>query len=246
MTPEYARRYRTLHDGHWWWRSREALVLAEVGRLHRKTPRRRILDVGCGDGLLFGPLGAFGEVEGLEPDASLVQDSRWRSRIMVRPLSVDFRPSRPFDLVLMLDVLEHIADDASALRAVHGALRPGGHLLLTVPALNALWSRHDEANAHHRRYERADLTRALEAAGFVVETLRFAFAWAVAPLLARRLLSPAKGPTEGTGNYAVSIPPRPINQGLQALSRVDHAVGRHLRWPIGSSLLAVARRSEAA
>ena len=246
MTADYACRYRALHDSHWWWRSREALVLGEVDALHRRAPRRRILDVGCGDGLLFGQLERFGAVDGLEPDGSLVRDPRWRSRIEVRGLCPDFRPERPYDLVLMLDVLEHIADDRAALESARDALNPGGHLLMTVPALPWLWSRHDEANAHHRRYGPKRLAAVLGAAGFVVESLRFAFAWTVGPMLARRLLAPARGDAEGAGDYSVTIPPPAINRTLCALSRADHAVGRWVRWPIGSSLLAVARRAEAA
>jgi len=241
VTADYARRYRALHDRHWWWRSREAMVLGCVARLHRRAPRRRILDVGCGDGLLFDRLARFGEVDGLEPDASLVADPRWLPRIKNQPMDPGFRADRPYDLVLMLDVLEHIADDLGALVAARGALRPGGHLLLTVPALPWLWSRHDEANAHHRRYTPRGLGPLLARAGFAVETLRFAFAWTVGPLLARRLLAPARGDSSGAGDYAVAIPPPALNRALTVLSRGEHALGRIVPWPIGGSLLAVAR-----
>ncbi len=241
MQADYARRYRTLWDRHWWWRSREALLLDRIGRLHRRSPLRRILDVGCGDGLFFEKLGRFGEVEGLEPDASLVLDPRWRSKIRVGSLGPGFRADGPFDLVLMLDVLEHIQDDRGALASAREALRPGGHLLVTVPALPWLWSRHDEANEHHRRYLPGTLGRTLADAGLEIVTLRYAFFWTVAPLLARRWLAPA-GSGAGVADYAVTIPPDPINRAMTALSRAEHAVGRFVRWPLGSSLLAVARR----
>ena len=242
VTADYARRYRTLHERHWWWRSREALVLGWVERLHRRAPRRRILDVGCGDGLLFDRLSRFGEVDGLEPDASLVQDPRWRGRIRTLGLGPGLSFPVRYDLVMMLDVLEHIADDLGALRAACAALRPGGHLLLTVPALRCLWSRHDEANAHHRRYGPQGLLALLDRAGFVVETTRFAFAWTVAPLLARRLIAPARGEAgSGVSDYQVTIPPPALNRALACLSRADHELGRLVPWPVGGSLLAVAR-----
>ena len=241
MTPEYADRYRALHDHHWWWRSRESLVLGWVDRLHRRSPRRRILDVGCGDGLLFDRLARFGAVEGLEPDASLVRDPRWRPAIRHESMGPEFRAARPYDLVLMLDVLEHIADDLGALAAARRALAPGGHLLMTVPALPWLWSRHDEANEHHRRYLPRGLGRLLARAGFAVESIRYAFAWTVGPLLARRLLAPARGDAPGAGDYAVAIPPPALNRALTLLSRGEHAAGRLVPWPIGGSLLAVAR-----
>jgi hypothetical protein len=110
-----------------------------------------------------------------------------------------------------------------------------------VPALSWLWSRHDEANLHYRRYDRRGLTAVLGAAGFEIETLRYFFFWTVAPLVARRWLAPA-GAGGGVADYAVPIPPEPINRALGWLSRADHALGRWVSWPLGSSLVAVARR----
>jgi SAM-dependent methyltransferase len=239
MEAAYAQRYRALWDGHWWWRSREALLLAEIGRICRSTPVREILDVGCGDGLFFDALARFGEVDGLEPDASLLHDARWRDRIAVGRLGAGFRPARTYDLLLMLDVLEHIEDDRAALDSAWELTRPGGVLLLTVPALPWLWSRHDEANAHFRRYRAEGLRRILEGAGFEVQSVRFAFAWTVVPMLLRRWLAPAG---RGSADYDVAIPPGPVNALLAAWSKAEHALGRVVRWPIGSSLLAVARR----
>jgi len=238
---DYGQRYRTLWDGHWWWRSREAFLLAWIERLHERMPCRRILDVGCGDGLFFDRLQRFGQVEGIEPDASLVKDPRWRPHIKVAPLEPGSFSPGAYDLALMLDVLEHIADDRSALSAAWSSLRTGGHLVLTVPALPLLWSRHDEANAHYRRYIPRHLRASLGAAGFEVETVRYFFFWTVAPMLLRRLLSPA-GSSHGAADYDVAIPPRPINWTFGALSRLEHAVGNRVRWPWGSSLLGIARK----
>jgi SAM-dependent methyltransferase len=242
LRAEYVQRYRTLWERHWWWRSRESYLLGWIERLHRRSPCGRILDVGCGDGLFFDRLERFGRVEGLEPDASLIHDPRWRGRIQLGELGPGFRASDPYDLVLMLDVLEHIADDLGALAAARAALRPGGHLLLTVPALPWLWSRHDEANAHHRRYDPRGLRSLLVESGLRVETVRFFFFWTVVPLLARRWLNPAAAEA-GTAlaDYAVPIPPGAINGALTFLSRCEHAAGRFVHWPIGSSILAVAR-----
>jgi SAM-dependent methyltransferase len=239
---DYATRYRTLWERHWWWRSREAFLLTWIERLNRRSPRRYILDVGCGDGLFFPRLQKFGRVEGIEASAGLVQDPRWRSRIRIGSLGSEVSPSEEYDLVLMLDVLEHIEDDLGALRSARSALRPGGHLLLTVPALPWLWSRHDEANEHYRRYTRRSLRRVLVEAGFAVETTRYFFIWTVPPLLFRRWRTPAGG---GVGDYEVAIPPRMINRVLDLWSRGEHALGRLVSWPLGSSLLAIAsqRRS---
>jgi len=244
---DYARRYRTLWERHWWWRSREAYLLGWLERL-RLSPSGsdgapRILDVGCGDGLFFERLERFGRVEGVEPDPGLVTDPRWRDRITIAPLDPGVLPRDTYDLVLMLDVLEHIADDRAALDEIRSALRPGGHLLLTVPALRMLWSRHDEVNEHFRRYDRRGLTQLLGSAGFEVRDVRYFFAWTVGPLLLRRWLSPpgGDGRRQLAADAAATVPPPPLNRFLTALSLGDHALGRLVRWPAGSSLFALAR-----
>src|SRR5262249_17401833 len=157
-------------------RSREAWVLGWLRRLDGRSQIQRILDVGCGDGLLFDRLREFGHVEGIEPDASVVS-GRHASRIQVAPLDERFAVERPFDVVLMLDVLEHIRNDELALRVAARAVRPGGRLLLTVPALPWLWSQHDVVCAHYRRYTRQSLRDLLQCAGFIVEELRYFFFW---------------------------------------------------------------------
>jgi SAM-dependent methyltransferase len=207
--------------------------------------RPRILDVGCGDGLFFERLEQFGRVEGLEPDASIVRDPRWRDRIWPVALGSnrDRRVSGPYDLILMLDVLEHIADDIGALKSARDLLGPGGCLLLTVPALPWLWSRHDEINEHQRRYDPQTLRSALATAELHVQTVRFFFCWTVLPLIVRRWVVPADR-DHGHEDEVVRIPPRPINQTLTILSRCEHDVGRVIRWPVGSSLLAIARRDD--
>jgi SAM-dependent methyltransferase len=236
---DYARQYRLLWERHWWWRSREAWLLAWIGWLHRRAPVRRILDIGCGDGLFFERLSRFGDVEGIEPAAELVTDVRWRGRIRTSRLEAGCTSNGRYDLALMLDVLEHIEDEHAALDAASSEIAPGGRLVLTVPALPWLWSWHDEANEHHRRYTPHSLREVLEAAGFAVEVVRFFFLWTVVPLLARRALWPGG---IGAGDYAVTIPPAPINRALEWLSRCEHAVGRICPWPLGSSLLAIGRR----
>ena len=117
MDPDYARRYRALAEGHWWWRSRNRVVVSEVQRLAR--PGGRLLDVGCGPGALWPRLSAFGDIEGVELDASLVSDE-YRDRVHVGPFDEDFVPDHTYDLILFLDVLEHLDDPVGALRHAAG------------------------------------------------------------------------------------------------------------------------------
>lgn len=242
MLAAYAGNYRELWKNHWWWQVRRRFVLRVLDALSARRPLKSILDVGCGDGLFFEQLSRYGEPRGVEADAGLVDPAGpWASRVTIASFGAAYPDDRRYDLVLMLDSLEHIEDDRGAARRAHDLLEPGGFLLLTVPALRSLWSVHDVANRHFRRYDKASLRAVLESAGFEIETLSFYFGWPVLPMYARKLLGGTRA--EGrAGDYAVLPPPRPLNGLLYAASALEQALTGMKGTPIGSSLFAIARR----
>src|SRR5262249_1578172 len=137
MDREYAAGYARLYREHWWWRARAPIGVATRRGLPL-PPGAAILDVGCGDALSFGALSAFGEVRGIEVDEALLSPAGpHRGRISTRPLGDPLYdgPAWRFDLITALDVVEHIDDDRAAVAAMAGLLRPGGHLVGTLPAL---------------------------------------------------------------------------------------------------------------
>lgn len=239
MDAAYGSRYRRLYRHHWWWRAREQTILHH---LHRRQPPKGfgpILDVGCGDGLFFDRLAELGEPEGVEPEGALVTPhGPWAGKIHVRPFDRSFQPQRRFGLILMLDVLEHLEDDAEALTHAASLLSPGGWLVVTVPAFEALWTSHDDLNHHCRRYRRDGLLALAEAAGLRVEESRYFFHW-LAPLkLAVRLkerLSPR--PPEPP-----EVPPAVLNRLFRRISILEATLTKVLSLPFGSSLLAIGRR----
>lgn len=235
MDAEYAAAYRELFERHWWWRAREALILRVLRRLRAGREPGRVLDVGCGDGLFFGALAEFGEVEGVESDASLLTPgSPHRGRIHVGPFDAGYRPGHRFALIVMLDVLEHLPDADGALRHARSLLEPGGRLVVTVPAFPALWTHHDELNRHFVRYTRRTFRAAAQGAGLRVEEMRYFFHWTAPAKLAvrakERLLGPG-GPER--------LPSPALNRALYLLSRAEQAALGSLPLPFGTSLLAV-------
>jgi SAM-dependent methyltransferase len=239
----YASEYRELYERHWWWRARERLILDELQRLSANDGWKSILDVGCGDALFFDALSRFGDVEGVEPDASLVSpDGPHRSRIHVGPFDRSFRPARRFGLILMLDVLEHLPEPGAALAYAHELLEPGGTLFVTVPAFPLLWTRHDVLNRHYTRYTRRTLQRLTGDAGFEVQVSRYFYHWMFPAKIATRLLEavrPSAAPTPPR------VPPSWLNRFLYFLSRAEQRALRALplSLPFGSSLLVVARKT---
>jgi 2-polyprenyl-3-methyl-5-hydroxy-6-metoxy-1,4-benzoquinol methylase len=235
---EYGRRYAELYRNHWWWRARERIVVRALDRLPL-PPDSRILDVGCGDGVLFPELKRRGQVWGVESDARLVrEDNPDRARIRTEPLGSQIYAGLQFELITALDVLEHIEDDYGALRALFDLLVPGGHLLVTVPASMALWDQHDVANQHFRRYSDRTLRALLESRLQLLE-LRYMFhATFVPKYLVARLNRHRSQHVDQT-----ALPASALNKLLTLAFDAEERVLRRARLPFGTSLLAVARRA---
>jgi SAM-dependent methyltransferase len=239
MESSYGERYRDLYEQHWWWRARERFLLNHLRRLQPPGGYQRILDVGCGDGLFFDELKAFGEVEGVETDASLVTErGRAKGPIHVRPFDETFQPGKKFGLILMLDVVEHFEDDRACLRRALELLEPWGRLVITVPAMPALWTYHDDLNHHFRRYTQDSFAAAAGDAGLEVIESEYFFRWMV-PL---KLLLRAKEAVLSKNPDGHGIPPRLVNRAFEAVSRLEQETWGKLPIPAGSSLFAVAGR----
>lgn len=238
MEADYSAAYARLYREHWWWRVRETILVEKLRELLKGMPTARILDVGCGEGVFFDALEEFGCPEGLESDRAAVERSgRWRSRIVVGELDVTFVPGHPFDLILMLDVLEHVQHPEPVLRRAVDLLTPAGRVLATVPAFDCLWTSHDDINHHVKRYTSKEIRALMNRAGLRVDETHYLFQSLVVPKLlvrAKEALAPARGGIP-------RIPSPAINRALQAWFRSEHAVAGWL--PFGSSVMAVAQRA---
>jgi SAM-dependent methyltransferase len=237
MQSDYVAAYAELYRRHWWWRVREEILLKEVRQILGPKSDARILDVGCGAGLFFDALQQFGHIEGIESDRIAVEQSgRWRGRIHLGDIET-FSSSGAFDLVLMLDVLEHVDEPASMLRHAGRLLAPSGQLLVTVPAFDALWTRHDELNGHVKRYTAGELRRLMNGASLEVTGTRYLFQSLTVP----KLLTRAKEALIPSSASVPGVPPRAVNEALQTWFRCENAIAGRL--PFGSSVMAVARRA---
>lgn len=244
MNPEYGRRYATLYHNHYWWRARERVVTKQIEALVTSPPID-ILDFGCGDGLLSPVLERFGKVRGVELDQTLLDpNGRYRDRIATRPLAEVAQGKQRYDLIVALDVLEHIEDDYACLADIATLLRCGGFLLATVPAHKFLWSKHDGINAHCRRYERQEIVKLVQSR-LEVLTTRFLFHSLVAPrwLLAR--LERSGHSLKSLAAAETSIPPAAVNRFLTAALVAEATWLSALQLPVGTSLIITARKATA-
>jgi SAM-dependent methyltransferase len=240
LHPQYRTKYRELYETHWWWRAREEIICGEIRQRLPENSRVNILDIGCGDGLFFDRLRQFGDVEGVEPGANIVDpNGANRSRITVTPFDLNFKPGKQYGLILMLDVLEHLDAPADALSHAVSLLTPEGIIVATVPAFRILWTNHDRLNDHRTRFTRSSFGGLAGSAGMQILAMRYFFVWLFAAKLGTRAAEVVM-----PGEPRVPrIPPPALNVFLYWLSCVDDRMTRHLHVPVGSSLLAIGRRA---
>lgn len=241
---EYARLHALERD-YWWFRGKRAAVGALLSRagLGPPAPGDVVLDVGCGTGLSLATLAAPGRAVGLDDHAEALAFAREAgARRLVRGSAT----ALPFldgavDRALLLDVVEHVPDDAAVLAEVRRVLAPGGVAVIHVPAHPRLWSPHDEAMHHARRYTRAGLAGRLRAAGLEPLVLSWTFAGILAPAAAVRWWK-ARRPGAGSADFDVS--PGWADGPLAAWHRLEAAWLARRDLPFGLSLGTVVRRAD--
>ncbi len=250
MQPTELRRMYQLEDSYWWFVGRRRLVRRLIERFAPERESLRLLDAGCGTGGTLEALtrlDSLGEVWGCDLASEALQLCRRRGFDRLKQSRIetlDF-PDEHFDVVVSCDVLEHVPDDECAIGEIVRVLAPHGIAVLTVPAHRWLWSQHDEALDHLRRYETRPFRELLEDAGLQIELYSKAVAISMPAILLavayrriRRLFSGG----EKARQTALFELPRPLNSALIWMLEVEAWLMRYVSLPIGASLVAVARK----
>jgi SAM-dependent methyltransferase len=234
--------YETMADldqRHWWYRARRQVIAALIRRLARPPANARVLEIGCGTGHNLAMLGEFGRVDALELDEEVraVAEQRLGREVMSTPLpELAGVAERHYDLIGAFDVIEHIDHDQAALASIAARLKPGGKLVVTVPAHQWMWSAHDVVNHHKRRYSRRELKALIDTSPLKLEAIGYLNSLLFPLAIAERLSSKLRGKDDAD----LKLPPGPLNALLErAFAAERHLVGR-LPLPPGLSLFAVA------
>lgn len=245
---EYERLYK--RERTYWWNVGRRRILEMALRRHVSTnsAATEILDVGCGAGgnILF--LKNFGTVTGLDISEEALKFSRaesFKSLVLGSAEALPFS-DRSFGIISILDCVEHLDDDMRALRECKRTLKDGGILLLTVPAHRWLWSRHDEALHHKRRYTRSELEKKVRNAGFEIREISHFVIPAIPFLLLQKSVRRIKktffpNKAEIIDTYDVILP-RFLNNTLIAWLALERLCMRFFPFPFGSSLVVVAEK----
>ncbi|HXR24261.1 MAG TPA: class I SAM-dependent methyltransferase [Candidatus Binataceae bacterium] len=245
MDPSLYPRMAEVEDAHWWFAARRAICDHLLDRLDL-PPDAAILEPGCGTGGNFPMLARRGRVFAMDSDESALRFAASRNLAELArgslPENVPF-DDRRFDLAIMTDVLEHLDDPRGSLRALHARLKPGGWLLLTVPALPWLWSEHDLTHHHRCRYRAGELRATVTEAGFEVSYLSH-YNFILFPAIAcARLWGKLRhgGASGANGRHDLAMPSLPLNRLLLQIFASEHHVIGRFRVPVGVSLIVLAR-----
>jgi SAM-dependent methyltransferase len=238
---EYERMFRA-EETHWWYVGMRAISLALLGQPREPAPR--LLDAGCGTGSNLVQLRARGRPVGVDLSEEALEFCKSRNVAVTRAslLALPFADDC-FDEITSFDVLYHewVTDDRAAIREMIRVLRPGGLLLLRVPALRALWGAHDEAVQSRHRYTRTEVVRLLADAGLEVRRATYANCFLLPLLAVRRTLDRL---TLRTGSDVEFLPPA-VDRFFRGLLLLEARLIRSISLPLGASVFALAHKPEA-
>lgn len=241
-TTELADMYQ-LEETYWWFVGRRELVRQMVLR-YAKGRQVKLLDAGCGTGGTLARVGDIVEAHGCDLSDYALGCCLQRGFRCLAAGDLMRLPytAAAFDLVVSCDVLEHLPDDRVGLSEIMRILKPGGYLVMTVPAHQFLWSEHDEALSHLRRYSARQLRQLLQEAGADVVKLSPVVVVAFFPIMIFRLLQRLRPKKPEEPKTDLRVLPSPLNTLLISFLRLENWLLRYVNLPVGTSLVAVARK----
>lgn len=239
---EYEVMYRQ-EQAYWWFVSRSELLNFYMREMIQLPRDPRILDLGCGTGANLEALSEYGQAMGADFSSEALAFCRKRALPRLVQGNGEALPIRSdsLDLVTAMDSLEHIPHDNAALGEIFRILKPGGKLLVTVPAFGFLWSEHDEALQHLRRYTASELTAKMRLAGFSMGKVTYVLFFLFFPVLVVRFLQNLTK----TGTHpktSISVLPALVEKAFMLLNRLEMVMLRWMDLPFGVTIVAVATK----
>jgi ubiquinone/menaquinone biosynthesis C-methylase UbiE len=240
---EYEKMY-ALENTYWWFQGRKRIILNLVRKhVPGLNLKARVLDVGCGTGLILEALHSYCRPIGLDFSHKALLYCRDRKLNLLILGNVDILPvsAESCDVVLALDLLEHIEDDSALMRDFHRIIKPGGYLMLTVPAHQFLWSEHDEALSHYRRYSYLQLLAMIREAGFRPVKTSYAISFVFLPIVVFRLAQKIFKKRQEPKTHLIRLPGA-ANKILIWLLLIEGFLLKFINLPFGVSIICLARK----
>jgi len=239
-----------LHDlesTYWWHVGRLSIIEKQIQKITRsnkklESGKPKILNIGSGTGGTLPILEKFGMVHNVDTSKEALRflEMSGYKGTLVKGLELPFKDNT-FDVVTALDVLEHIEKDHTALTEWFRVLKPGGSMLLTVPAYQWLWSQHDVINNHHRRYLKKNLRALIKKAGFSIDKASYAIVFSFPIVAGFRIMS--KLSKQKPEDYSSFVKIRPsINKLFINFLKLEAQTQKQINFPLGTSILVVAKK----
>ena len=232
----------SLENSYWWYIARRSLAFELLNNEIDGRKSLRLLDVGCGTGANMSTFAQLTTTIGIDASTEALRfcQSRGLKTVALSPVEELPFAEGTFDIVTALDVLEHTDDDLQCLREIHRVGKPKGLVLITVPAYGFLWSEHDEALKHRRRYTAHELRNKLTVTGFEVVRTSYFISTLFFPILALRIWQGLRKDSTQP-KTSIYVLPNLINSALVGLLALERRVFRYINIPFGVSIIALAR-----
>lgn len=243
-TDEYGAMYN-LEDFYWWFVGRRKLVGEILAKEAEHRGALRILDVGCGTGANLAAFRHYGPAIGIDFSEQALDLCSRREVDAVCLAAVEKLPfpDHTFDVITALDLLEHTDEDLVALKEMQRVCKPGGLLIIIVPAYGFLWSEHDEALKHRRRYTAHELRNKIAVTGFDLKRSTYFITALFWPILAWRIYQ-GLFKNNSVPQTSMRILPPWLNSLLVSVLDVERWVLRGINLPFGVSAVALARKPD--
>lgn len=247
MNEKLLKYFHEIEKIHWWWEGRRQILRQSI----TKKNGLKILDIGCGTGETLTFLENFldkPKLFGVDSSAVAIDFAKKRGHQKILKVDAQKLPFKEgtFDYVLLLDVIEHIEDDAGTILEAKRVLRPGGHIIVTTPALQFIWSEHDTAQGHYRRYVRRRIRSLATKSRMGIERISY-FNFFLSPaIIAIRLLGNLK-PFKKINSYDSKLnfdvaKKSLINSLLKFIFVTEIKLMKYVSYPIGISIFAIFKK----
>ena len=241
---EYQKLYK-FENFYWWHIGRKQIIQTLLSKIRLKT-NSRILDAGCGTGGNMRILAQFGNVIGIDnsPEAIKFCKKRGFENIQLKNIENTGFSDNSFDLIVALDLLEHLDNDVEVLKEFHRVLKKDGYILISVPAYQFLWSEHDVAVHHKRRYSMKEINKCLLKANFQIIRKTFAITFIVPIVFIYRIIPKIFSGFKQQKSSDYVILPSFVNNFFIFLLSIEAFLLKYINFPFGISIMCIVKKND--